>query len=105
MLVWEVIMLLQNPNYLFIPLIIFFVKIGEISFETLRIIFISRNLKIYASIIYFVEVLIWLGCFGYTINHIKSNPLCAVAYALGGAIGTYLGLYLGNLKQSLNKEK
>jgi len=84
---------------LIIPLIILFVKIGEISLETLRVTFIARNLKIQSSVIYFIEVMIWLNCFGYTISHIESNPLCAVAYALGGAIGTYFGLYLGHLRK------
>jgi len=88
-----------NLNYLSIALIILFVKIGEISLETLRVTFISRNLKIQSSIIYFIEVLVWLSCFSYTIDHIRSNPLCAVAYALGGSIGTYFGLYLGHLRK------
>lgn len=89
---------MQNPNYL-IPLIIFGVKICEISLETLRVTFIARNLRWQASLIYFVEVLIWLSCFGYTLNHFNTNPLCAVAYASGGAVGTYFGLYIGHLKR------
>lgn len=103
MLEWALIML--TVNHSIIPLIILIVKICEISLETLRVTFIARNLRWQSSVIYFVEVIIWLNCFGYTINHLESNPLCAVAYALGGAIGVYFGLYIGYFKKQHKKLK
>jgi len=87
-----------NHNII-IALVILVVKIGEIFLETLRVIFIAHNRKIRASMIYFIEVIVWLSCFGYTVSHIKSNPLCVITYALGGAIGTYLGLIVGYTKE------
>lgn len=74
-----------------IPLLIFCARIVDVSIGTLRIIFISRNFKIFAAIFGFFEVLIWLV----TITHVMqnlTNIINYIAYAGGFATGNFVGI-------------
>lgn len=75
-------------------LFIFIAKIIEVSLMTLRLVFVNRGEKLYASIIGFIEVSIWLRVVSVVIIGISENPIKMLAYALGFACGSYIGLML-----------
>ncbi|HUT54673.1 MAG TPA: DUF2179 domain-containing protein [bacterium] len=80
-------------RWLIMPLIIMCLRICDVSMDTVRIIFINRGLKVLASAIGFVQVLIWL----FTITRIVQNLAEVqyyIAYAAGFAAGNYLGIFL-----------
>lgn len=79
---------------MFTCILIFFAKIIEVSLTTVRTVLITRGEKLYASIIGFVEVLIWLYVIGTVLVGINAEPLRMVAYALGFACGNYIGCIL-----------
>jgi uncharacterized protein YebE (UPF0316 family) len=87
--------------WLILPTLIFFARIMDVSLDTVRIIFINRNLRYYASIIGFFEVLIWLMVIRQIFQHI-GNPVCFVTYAAGFATGNFVGIIIEN-KLSIGK--
>ncbi|MCY6483900.1 DUF5698 domain-containing protein [Clostridium aestuarii] len=74
-------------SYLFI----FFAKIIEVSLTTVRTVFITRGEKLYAAIIGFFEVSLWLYVIGSVLTGIQEDPAKMVVYALGFACGNYIG--------------
>ncbi|MGO1651646.1 DUF2179 domain-containing protein [Senegalia sp. (in: firmicutes)] len=75
-------------------LFIFFAKIIEVAFMTLRVVFITKGEKVYGSIIGFIEIVIWLFLIGNVLDGIQDDPLRMVAYSLGFACGNYLGSFI-----------
>lgn len=67
-------------------------KIAEVSLTTLRMVFVGRGEKHYASVIGFVEVIIWLNVASVVLVNINENPAKMVTYALGFALGSFVGL-------------
>jgi uncharacterized protein YebE (UPF0316 family) len=88
-------------TWLILPSLIFFARVMDVSLDTVRIIFINRNLRYYASIIGFFEVLIWLMVIRQIFQHL-GNPVCFVAYAAGFATGNFVGVIIEN-KISIGK--
>lgn len=76
-----------------LPLLIFMARIFDVSCGTLRIVFISRNLAIPASLIGFFESMFWLLAVTQIIQRL-SSPLYYVAYAGGFAAGNFVGLQI-----------
>ncbi len=70
---------------------IFFVRILDVSLGTVRMIMIIRNAKLLASIIGFIEVLIWFLVVNEALTTDIKSIWIAVSYALGFAAGTYIG--------------
>ena len=62
-------------TWIVIPLLIFVARIADVSFGTVRVIFVSRGLKYLAPIVAFFEVLIWLMAIGQIMKNL-SNPVC-----------------------------
>ena len=81
--------------YAVLPFLIFLARIADVSMQTLRIIFISKNFKLLAAVIGFFEVLIWLTAITQIMKNLN-NPFCYVAYGMGFATGTYLGIKIEN---------
>ncbi len=88
-------------TWVVLPLLIFFARVMDVSLGTIRIIFISRNLKYYAAFIGFFELLIWLLAMREIMQNL-SNPICFIAYAAGFSTGTFVGIFLEN-KLSIGK--
>lgn len=82
-------------TWIILPLLIFLTRIVDVSLGTLRIIFINKNLKVYAAVSGFFEVLVWLLVIRQIFQRLDS-PLCFVAYAAGFAAGNYVGLIIEN---------
>ncbi|HPY96945.1 MAG TPA: DUF5698 domain-containing protein [Candidatus Cloacimonadota bacterium] len=88
-------------TYLLLPLLIVMARVMDVSLGTLRIILISKGLKKLAPVIGFFEVFIWIIVVNKIITGV-SHPITYFAYALGYALGTYVGLYIDG-KLSLGK--
>ncbi len=76
-----------------LPAIIFLARICDVTLDTLRIIYVSRGLKILAAAIGFFEVLIWLTAITQIFKNL-TNPVYYVAYAGGFAMGNYIGILI-----------
>lgn len=76
-----------------LPLLIFAARAFDMTLSTLRILFISQGRTKLAPFIGFFEALIWLIVMSQVLRHI-SNPMNAVAYAAGFAMGNLAGLRL-----------
>jgi uncharacterized protein YebE (UPF0316 family) len=75
------------------PLLIFFMRVVDVSLATVRMLLIMRNARIWAPIIGFFEVLIWLVAAGTAIQHLDSL-WHVLGYAGGFAAGNFVGLLL-----------
>ena len=79
--------------WVILPLLIFLARIGDVSMETIRVIYISRGIKFIAPIIAFFEIIIWLLAMEVVLKDL-SNIVYFMAYAFGFAAGTYVGLVI-----------
>ena len=80
-------------RWIVIPILIFFARIVDVSLGTIRIIYISRGMKLLAPLFGFCEILIWLIAIG----QIMQNLTCIsyyLAYAFGFASGNYMGIII-----------
>jgi uncharacterized protein YebE (UPF0316 family) len=87
--------------YVIFPLLIVIARITDVTFGTLRIILLSKGLKHLAPVIGFFESLIWILVAARIITDL-TNPITYIAYALGYALGTYVGIAIEG-KLSLGK--
>lgn len=79
--------------WVILPLLIFFARICDVSMETIRVISLSRGIKYLAPIISFFEIVIWLLAMDVVMQDL-SNIANFMAFALGFATGTYVGLVI-----------
>lgn len=75
------------------PLLIFGVRILDVSLGTMRYIYISRGKKYLASLLGFIEVFIWIALVSQIVTN-ANNFAAYFAYAAGFAAGTYVGLLI-----------
>jgi uncharacterized protein YebE (UPF0316 family) len=80
-------------TYLILPLLIIFARVVDVSFGTIRIIFISKGKKNIAPILGFFEVTVWLLAATRVFQNIN-NWACYFAYGTGFALGSYIGMYI-----------
>lgn len=87
--------ILESEQFMLIavPLMIFFLRIIDVSLGTLRIIFVSKGFKLLAPIIGFFEILIWIFVVSRVMGDL-SNWVSFVAYAGGFATGNFVGMKL-----------
>jgi len=76
-----------------LPGLIFLARVMDVSLGTLRLIFITRGMKVVAPLIGFFEVLIWLLAIGQIFANLRS-PVTYLAYAGGFAAGNAVGMLL-----------
>ena len=74
-----------------IPLLIFFARILDVSINTVRIIFVMSGKKYIATILGFIESLIWLLAIGQIFKQMD-NIYCYIAYPAGFAMGIFVGM-------------
>lgn len=88
-------------TWVVLPLLIFLARICDVTIGTIRIIFVSKEQKIWASLFGFFEVLIWLVVIGQVMQNLD-NVFCYIAYAAGFACGNYIGITIeGKLAMGL----
>jgi uncharacterized protein YebE (UPF0316 family) len=80
-------------SWVILPLLIFFARICDVSMETIRVIYISRGIKYLAPLIAFFEIVIWLLAMEVVMKDL-TNIANFLAFALGFAMGTYVGLVI-----------
>lgn len=78
-------------GYVLVPILIFLIRIADVSMGTMRIIFISRGIRYFAAVLGFFEVLIWLVAISQVINNLQS-PVHYIAYAAGFGMGNFVGV-------------
>lgn len=66
-------------------------KVVEVSLMTVRVVLITKGERKIGSIIGFFEVLLWIYIASTVLTGISDDPLKAVFYALGFAIGNFVG--------------
>lgn len=88
--------LLQDPfwfKWVILPILICLARILDQSIGTLRIIFLSRGMKLLTPILAFFESIIWLVAVSQILKHVD-NFMTFIAYGLGFALGNYVGILL-----------
>lgn len=86
--------LLISPElyaWVILPLLIFLARVCDVTMETVRIVFISKGIRVLAAAIAFFEIVIWLLAVEVVMKDL-ANIANFLAYALGFAAGTYVGL-------------
>ena len=78
-------------NYAVLPLLIVLARIIDVSFGTLRIIYLSKGYKWLSSVLGFFEVLIWLLAITRIFSNLE-NWVSYIAYPLGFSVGIYVGM-------------
>lgn len=86
---------IQSPLFtlVVVPLLIFLARILDVSVGTLRIIFVSKGLKYLASILGFVESLVWVLAISQVIQNLN-DWVTYIAFALGFAAGNLVGIMI-----------
>lgn len=76
-----------------LPILIFCARILDVRLDTVRIIFINRNLWYYVAFTALFAVLIWLMVIRQIFQQLD-NPVCYLAYAAGYATVNYVGMLI-----------
>ena len=80
-------------TFSFLPILVFVAELSVVTISTLRIIFLSRGMKLLAPILGFFEVTIWLFAIGQVMTNL-SSPGCFLGFAGGFTLGNYLGVLI-----------
>jgi len=72
-------------------LFIFFMRVADMTLDTLRVLFMMRGRKLTAGVIGFMQAAIFVIAISRVINEL-SNPLNIVGYAAGFGAGVMLGM-------------
>lgn len=80
-------------SYVLLPLLIFVARIGDVSINTIRIIYMLGGRRITATLLGFFESFIWLMAIRQIFEHLD-NWICYVAYPAGFASGIFVGMIM-----------
>ncbi len=75
------------------PLVIFFMRVTDVSLDTLRVLLMVRNAKWQVPIIGFFQVSIWIVAVSAVVQNLYS-PLHMIGYAAGFATGNFVGMLI-----------
>src|SRR5437763_6519700 len=81
------------PNFSFLPLLVFVAELTVVTLSTLRIIFLSRGMKVLAAGLGFFEVTIWLFAISQVMQNLN-HPGCFLGFAAGFTLGNYCGVLI-----------
>jgi len=76
-----------------LPLLIFIARVIDVTFGTIRIIFVSKGEKFLAPLFGFFEIMIWLFAIGQVMQNLN-NFSYYIAYAAGFATGNFVGIFI-----------
>jgi uncharacterized protein YebE (UPF0316 family) len=79
--------------WVILPILIFIARVIDVTFGTMRIIFISKGERILAPIFGFFEIMVWLFAIGQVMQNL-TNLTYYLAYAGGFATGNFVGMYI-----------
>jgi uncharacterized protein YebE (UPF0316 family) len=80
-------------SYVLLPLLIFMARIGDVSINTIRIIYMLGGRRLTATLLGFFESFIWLMAIRQIFEHLD-NWICYVAYPAGFASGILVGMIM-----------
>ena len=80
-------------SYVVLPILIFLARIGEVSVNTLRIVYMLGGRRNTATILGFFEAFIWLMAMRQIFEHLE-NWACYVAYPGSFAAGIFVGMII-----------
>lgn len=80
-------------SYVLLPALIFMARIGDVSINTVRIIYVLGGRRWTATVLGFFESFIWLMAIGQIFEHLD-NWVCYVAYPGGFAAGIFVGMII-----------
>ncbi len=72
---------------------IFALRIGDMSLDTIRVLFVMRGRKLLAWVLGFLQSLIFVIAISQALSHLD-NPLSVVGYAAGFATGVVVGMLI-----------
>jgi uncharacterized protein YebE (UPF0316 family) len=78
-------------SYFILPLLIFLARIGDVSINTIRIIYMLGGRRLTATFMGFFESFIWLMAIRQIFEHLD-NWICYIAYPAGFATGILVGM-------------
>ncbi len=81
-----------DPEILFTGLVIFFARICDVSFGTIRTIVTVHGRTELAFFLGIIEVVIWILVVSAVVNQINEYPILIIFYALGFATGNVVGI-------------
>jgi len=87
-------LLLISPElyaWVILPLLIFLARVCDVTMETIRIVFISKGIRVLAAVIAFFEIVIWLLAVEVVMKDL-ANITNFLAFALGFVIETFVGI-------------
>lgn len=77
-------------------IIILVLKMIEVSLATLRIVLITKDERVKGAFIAFFEVILWVFLVATVLDNITGDPIKVLVYALGFALGNFLGSKIEN---------
>ena len=80
-------------SYVLLPFLIFVARIGDVSINTIRIIYVLGGRRLTATTLGFFESFIWLMAIRQIFEHLD-NWICYVAYPAGFASGILVGMII-----------
>ncbi len=80
-------------TWILLPLLIFIARVFDVTFGTMRIIFISKGEKFLAPLFGFFEIMIWLFAIGQVMQNL-TDITYYIAYGGGFAMGNFVGIYI-----------
>jgi uncharacterized protein YebE (UPF0316 family) len=86
----------KTVHQLLIYGLILIFKTIEVSMATLRIVLITKDERLKGAIIGFFEVMLWVILVSTVLTNITEDPIKVVIYALGFAVGNYVGSKVEN---------
>lgn len=80
-------------TWVILPVLLFASRIMDVSLMTIRIIYISKGMKLLAAVIGFFEVFLWLIAVSQIMKNLNS-PVYFIAYAAGFSMGNFVGMLI-----------
>jgi uncharacterized protein YebE (UPF0316 family) len=80
-------------SFVLLPLLIFVARIGDVSINTIRIIYVLGGRRLTATLLGFFESFIWLMAIRQIFEHLD-NWICYIAYPAGFAMGIFVGMII-----------
>lgn len=80
-------------SFVLLPFLIFLARIGDVSINTIRIIYVLGGRRMTASLLGFFESFIWLMAIRQIFEHLD-NWICYIAYPAGFACGIFVGMMI-----------
>lgn len=80
-------------SFVVLPFLIFIARIGDVSINTVRIIYVLGGRRLTATLLGFFESFIWLMAIRQIFEHLD-NWVCYIAYPAGFAMGILVGMLI-----------